>query len=99
MTTPNASSSGTFEVGDLTIHRLGFGAMRITGSGIWGEPSDPDTCRKVLRRAVELGVDFIDTATLMAPKSASASSERPLRRTSRAWSSPPKQASLVRVRM
>jgi pyridoxine 4-dehydrogenase len=59
----------TFSLGgDLTIHRLGFGAMRITGSGIWGEPADPDTCRKVLRRAVELGVDFIDTADSYGPE-------------------------------
>jgi aryl-alcohol dehydrogenase-like predicted oxidoreductase len=47
---------------------MGFGAMRITGNGIWGEPADPDTCRAVLRRAVELGVDFIDTADSYGPE-------------------------------
>jgi aryl-alcohol dehydrogenase-like predicted oxidoreductase len=63
------TSSETFSLGgDLTIHRLGFGAMRITGSGIWGEPKDADACRKVLRRAVELGVDFIDTADSYGPE-------------------------------
>jgi aryl-alcohol dehydrogenase-like predicted oxidoreductase len=63
------TSSRTFSLGgDLTIHRLGFGAMRITGPGIWGEPKDADTARKVLRRAVELGVDFIDTADSYGPE-------------------------------
>lgn len=58
----------TFELGgDLTIHRLGFGAMRITGNGIWGEPKDREECKRVLRRAVELGVDFIDTADSYGP--------------------------------
>jgi aryl-alcohol dehydrogenase-like predicted oxidoreductase len=64
MTPPKTFSLG----GDLTIHRLGFGAMRITGPGIWGEPKDADACRKVLRRAVELGVDFIDTADSYGPE-------------------------------
>jgi pyridoxine 4-dehydrogenase len=53
---------------DLTVSRLGYGAMRITGRGIWGEPADPDECRAVLRRAVELGVDFIDTADSYGPE-------------------------------
>jgi aryl-alcohol dehydrogenase-like predicted oxidoreductase len=58
----------TFSLGgDLTIHRLGYGAMRITGDGIWGEPKDPENARKVLRRAIELGVDFIDTADSYGP--------------------------------
>jgi pyridoxine 4-dehydrogenase len=65
-TTP-AARSGTFTVGELTVHRLGFGAMQITGAGVWGEPADPDECRRVLRRAVELGVDFIDTADSYGP--------------------------------
>jgi pyridoxine 4-dehydrogenase len=53
----------TFAIGgDLEVHRLGFGAMRITGPGIWGPPDDPDEARRVLRRAVELGIDLIDTA-------------------------------------
>ena len=65
----NAAASGSFTLGgDLSIHRLGFGAMRITGPGIWGEPKDPDECRRVLRRAVELGVNFIDTADAYGPE-------------------------------
>jgi len=65
-TTPVAAS-GTFTFGDLTVNRLGFGAMRIVGKGIWGPPADPDTALAVLRRAVELGVDFIDTADSYGP--------------------------------
>lgn len=58
----------TFRIGgDLEINRLGFGAMRITGPGIWGEPSDRDKSKQVLRRAVELGVNFIDTADSYGP--------------------------------
>ncbi|BBY77769.1 oxidoreductase [Mycolicibacterium parafortuitum] len=53
--------------GDLGVHRLGFGAMRITGAGVWGPPADRDECLRVLRRAVELGVDFIDTADSYGP--------------------------------
>src|ERR1700755_981867 len=65
----NASASGTFVLGGhLKIHRLGFGAMRITGEGIWDEPKDPDEARRVLRRAVELGVNFIDTADSYGPE-------------------------------
>ncbi|HTA69281.1 MAG TPA: aldo/keto reductase [Bryobacteraceae bacterium] len=68
LATINAAASGTFTIGgDLPIHRLGFGAMRITGPGIWGEPKDPEECRRVLRRAVELGVNFIDTADSYGP--------------------------------
>ncbi|WP_263366410.1 aldo/keto reductase [Edaphobacter bradus] len=64
----NAKASGTFVIGsDLTVNRLGYGAMRITGDGIWGEPKDPETAKKVLRRAVELGVNFIDTADSYGP--------------------------------
>lgn len=66
--TANASSSGTFAIaGDLPVHRLGYGAMRITGDGVWGEPRDHDAAIRVLRRAVELGVDFIDTADSYGP--------------------------------
>lgn len=66
--TINAAASGTFTIGgDLTIHRLGFGAMRITGPGIWGEPPDREEARRVLRRAVDLGVNFIDTADSYGP--------------------------------
>jgi aryl-alcohol dehydrogenase-like predicted oxidoreductase len=58
-----AANAGTIDVGgDLTVNRLGFGAMRITGPGIWGDPPDRDMARAALRRAVELGVTFIDTA-------------------------------------
>src|SRR3954453_17953833 len=66
--TVNAAESGTLTIGgDLAVHRLGFGAMRITGPGIWGEPRDRDEAIRVLRRAVELGVDFIDTADSYGP--------------------------------
>jgi aryl-alcohol dehydrogenase-like predicted oxidoreductase len=66
---PNAASSGTFSLdGDLPVHRLGYGAMRLTGKGIWGEPKDPETAKKVLRRAVDLGVNFIDTADSYGPE-------------------------------
>ncbi len=54
--------------GDLTVNRLGYGAMRITGKGIWGEPKDSETARKVLRHAVELGVNFMDTADSYGPE-------------------------------
>ena len=63
-----ASAAGTFKIGgDLTVNRLGYGAMRVTGRGIWGEPPDRDEARAVLRRAVELGVNFIDTADSYGP--------------------------------
>jgi aryl-alcohol dehydrogenase-like predicted oxidoreductase len=52
---------------DLTVNRLGFGAMRLTGKGVWGPPADRDECLRVLRRAVELGVNFIDTANSYGP--------------------------------
>lgn len=61
------SASGTFALGDKTVHRLGFGAMRLTGPGIWGEPKDRPEAIRVLRRAIELGVDFIDTADSYGP--------------------------------
>jgi pyridoxine 4-dehydrogenase len=68
MTTMTASASGTLTIGgDLTVNRLGFGAMRITGTGIWGEPDDRAECLRVLRRLPELGVDFIDTADSYGP--------------------------------
>ncbi len=61
-------NTDTFELGgDLPVNRLGFGAMRITGEGIWGEPEDPEESRAVLRRAVELGVNLIDTADSYGP--------------------------------
>lgn len=64
----NASSSGTFSLGgDVPVHRLGFGAMRITGKGVWGPPRDRGEALRVLRRAVELGVNLIDTAESYGP--------------------------------
>jgi pyridoxine 4-dehydrogenase len=69
MSTPNAAASGTFSLGgDLPIHRLGFGAMRITGDGIWGEPKDRDEAKRVLKRLPDLGVNFIDTADAYGPE-------------------------------
>jgi pyridoxine 4-dehydrogenase len=58
---------GTFSIGDLEVRRLGFGAMRITGPGVWGEPRDHEEAIRVLRRAVELGCNFIDTADSYGP--------------------------------
>lgn len=63
-----AAGSGTFDIGgDLTVNRLGFGSMQLTGPGVWGEPKDPDEAVRVLRRAVELGVNLIDTADAYGP--------------------------------
>ena len=63
------AKSGTFALGgDLEVRRLGFGAMQLTGAGVWGEPDDPEECRRVLRRAVELGVTLIDTANSYGPE-------------------------------
>ncbi|MEU9446051.1 aldo/keto reductase [Streptomyces sp. NPDC048304] len=68
MTTSTAAASGSFTIGaDLTVNRLGFGSMRLTGKGVWGPPRDPDEAVRVLRRAVELGVNFIDTADSYGP--------------------------------
>jgi pyridoxine 4-dehydrogenase len=68
-TSSAAAGSGTFKLGgDLPVHRLGFGAMRITGEGVWGEPKDPAEARKLLRRVVELGVNLIDTADSYGPE-------------------------------
>src|SRR5208282_702959 len=65
----SALGSGTFTIGeDLTVTRLGFGAMRTTGKGVWGPPADHDKAIRVLRRAVELGIDFIDTADSYGPE-------------------------------
>ena len=67
-TTTPAAASGTFSVGgDISVNRLGYGAMQITGKGIWGPPRDHDEALRVLRRAVELGVNFIDTADSYGP--------------------------------
>ncbi|KKC36528.1 oxidoreductase [Devosia epidermidihirudinis] len=68
MTTLDAALSGTFAIGgDLTVNRLGFGAMRITGKGIWGPPEDEAEARRTLRRIPELGINFIDTAESYGP--------------------------------
>jgi aryl-alcohol dehydrogenase-like predicted oxidoreductase len=64
----SAASAGTIALGDeLAVNRLGFGAMRLTGDGIWGPPKDPASAVAVLRRAIELGVNFIDTADSYGP--------------------------------
>jgi len=63
-----AEGSGTFVIGDIPVHRLGFGAMQITGDGVWGEPADHSEAIAVLRRAVELGINLIDTADSYGPE-------------------------------
>jgi pyridoxine 4-dehydrogenase len=68
MTIADASSAGTVSIGkDLTVNRLGFGAMRLTGEGIWGAPKDPEECKRVLKRLLDLNVNFIDTADAYGP--------------------------------
>ena len=65
----NAAAAGTFGLGgDLYVNRMGFGAMRITGEGIWGEPENPEEARSVLRRTLELGINLIDTADSYGPE-------------------------------
>lgn len=67
-TTRPADASGRFAIGgDLTVNRLGYGSMQLTGKGVWGDPPDPEEAVRVLRRAVELGVDLIDTADSYGP--------------------------------
>src|SRR6267142_1861400 len=63
----NASASGQFTIGDITINRLGYGAMRITGPGVWGPPSDRNAALATLRRLPEIGVNFVDTADSYGP--------------------------------
>jgi len=65
--TISAAAAGSVQLGDLSVHRLGFGAMRLTGKGIWGPPADRNVAMATLRRAVELGVNFIDTADSYGP--------------------------------
>ncbi|HMF68137.1 MAG TPA: aldo/keto reductase, partial [Phyllobacterium sp.] len=68
MSKSNAALSGTFRIGgDIEVNRLGFGAMRITGPGIWGEPTDRAETIRTLKRLPELGVNFIDTADSYGP--------------------------------
>lgn len=65
----SAAASGTFRLGgDLEVYRLGFGSMRLTGDGIWGEPKDADEAKRVLKRTIELGVNLIDTADSYGPE-------------------------------
>src|SRR5476649_1782837 len=67
--TADAAASGTFKLGgDLPVHRLGFGAMRITGKGIWGDPADPKEALRVLKETVKLGINLIDTADSYGPE-------------------------------
>src|ERR1700739_4734778 len=64
----SAAAAGTFAIGgDLTVHRMGYGAMRVTGKGVWGQPEDKPAALATLRRAVELGVNLIDTADSYGP--------------------------------
>ena len=68
-TTVTAALAGTIDIGgDMPVNRFGFGAMRLTGQGIWGEPADREECKRVLRRALELGINFIDTADSYGPE-------------------------------
>jgi pyridoxine 4-dehydrogenase len=68
MSEPNAAKSGTFKIGgEIAVHRLGFGAMRVTGSGVWGEPQDRAEAIRTLKRVPELGINFIDTADSYGP--------------------------------
>jgi len=66
-TATTASRSGTFDLGDTTVTRLGYGTMQLTGPGVWGDPKDPDEAVRVIRRAYELGVTFYDTADSYGP--------------------------------
>jgi len=69
MTAPNAAKSGSFKIGgDLAVHRLGFGAMRVVGKGVWGDPEDREEALRTLRRVPELGIDLIDTADSYGPE-------------------------------
>lgn len=69
MTLPNAARAGAFSIGgDLPVARLGYGAMRVAGPGVWGEPTDPAKVLETLRRLPDLGVDFIDTADSYGPE-------------------------------
>src|SRR6476469_2133457 len=66
--TQTAQASGTFQLGDFEVRRMGYGAMRITGKGVWGPPADHDEAIRVLRRSLELGVNLIDTADSYGPE-------------------------------
>ena len=94
MTSPaGAAAAGTIEIGgDLVVRRMGFGAMRITGNGIWGEPPDEGQAKATLRRVVELGVNFIDTADSYGPEVSETPDRRDPVPVSRAISSSPPRA-------
>ncbi|MGW8270848.1 MAG: aldo/keto reductase, partial [Burkholderiales bacterium] len=62
-----AQAAGTVRLGDLVVQRMGFGAMRVTGAGVWGPPRDREAAKRLLRRALELGVNFLDTADSYGP--------------------------------
>ena len=68
MTENESNGAGALQLGDLKVKRLGFGAMRLCGPGIWGEPEDPKAAEAVLRRVVEVGIDLIDTADAYGPE-------------------------------
>ena len=90
---PSATAAGTIDVGgDLTVNRLGFGAMRITGQGIWGDPPDREQAKATLRRAVELGINFIDTADSYGPEVSETLIAEALHPTRTTWSSRPRAA-------
>lgn len=65
--TPSSAAAGQFTIGDITVNRLGFGAMRLSGKGIWGEPSDPDAARATLAQLREVDINFVDTADSYGP--------------------------------
>ena len=67
-TRPTAAAAGAISLGDSPVNRMGFGAMRVTGRGVWGMPEDPEECQRVLRRLPELEVNFIDTADAYGPE-------------------------------
>jgi pyridoxine 4-dehydrogenase len=82
----NDETTGSIKLGgDLRVRRLGFGAMRLTGRGIWGEPADPEGAREVLVRAVRLGVNLIDTADSYGPEVSERLIGETLSRTRRGW--------------
>ena len=94
-----ASAAGTFAIGgDLTVNRMGFGAMRLTGTGIWGPPRDRDEAIRVLRRAVDLGVDLIDTAESYGPHVSEELIAEALHPYPDGWSSRPRAGSTARDR-
>ena len=86
----SAAAAGTIALGDLTVNRLGYGAMRITGKGIWGPPADHAAAIATLRRAVELGVNFIDTADSYGPNVSEELIAEALAPYPNGWSSPPR---------